>query len=49
MHHDNVHLHPKATVPSLPYGSEIWPAQDFEGQGHYGQRSSEGLTMLLPQ
>ena len=41
-HHDVAHLHPQTHVPtSINFlhltVSEIWPGQNFIGQGHYGE------------
>ena len=41
-HHDAAHLQPPPmSLPGINFlhlmVSEIWPEQDFKGQGHYGK------------
>ena len=41
-HHDAAHLQPPPmSLPGINFlhltVSEIWPGQDFKGQGHYGK------------
>ena len=47
-HHDDAHLHPLTNVPSINFlhltVSEIYPGQDFIGQGHYGKVKGQILV-----
>ena len=48
-HHDVAHLHPLTNIPTkyqLPIVSEIYPLQDFKGQGQYSK--VKGQTKLMP-